>query len=116
MNDVRMFKQGSIAMTDFGEGQGIASKARLIGPDSSQTMGAYFCTFDGRSVEWTVQYDELIVCLKGLFRLRTAEGIYELEPGDVLWVGNGTALHYEGESALVFMAISPVDWRSRVAR
>lgn len=112
--DVRLFRQSEITFADYGEGPGSASIARLVGPDSSATMGAYIARFDGRSVAWTVRYDELIFCLSGLFRLRTAEATHELERGDVLWVGEGTELRYEGEAATVFMAIAPVDWRSRL--
>ena len=111
--DIRLFRLHETPMSDYGEGPGSAEIARLIGPDSSRTMGAYFARFDGRSVPWTVRYDEIILCISGKFRLRTADDIHELGPGDMLWVGSGTELHYEGEEATVFMAIAPVDWRDR---
>ena len=110
---IRLFRLQDTAMSDYGEGPGSASIARLIGPDSSRTMGAYFAMFDGRSVPWTVQYDEMILCLSGTFRLRTRDEVHELGPGDMLWIGNGTELRYEGEQATVFIAIAPVDWRDQ---
>lgn len=111
--DVRLFRLGEVPMSEFGAGEGMASISRLIGPDSSRTMGAYLARFDGRSVPWTVKYDELIVGITGTFRLWTSDRIYELSAGDVLWVGAGTELRYEGDRATVFMAIAPVDWRNR---
>lgn len=114
--DVRVFRLADTAFAEYGEGPGTAGIARLVGPQDSDTMGAYFARFDGRSVEWTMRYDELILCIEGLFRLRTAEGVYELQPGDALWIGDGTQLRYEGERATVFIAIAPVDWRDRLAK
>lgn len=111
--DVRLFKYADTSFSDYGDGPGSASISRLVGPDRSSTMGAYLCRFDGRSVSWTVQYDELIVCISGHFRLRTLDATYELGVGDVLWIGKGTELRYEGDAATVFMAIAPVDWRNR---
>lgn len=110
---VRLFRKAETAFSDYGDGLGSAEIARLIGPDSSTTMGAYLGRFNGRSVPWTVHYDELIVCIEGIFRLRNGVETYKLQPGDVLWIKEGTELHYEGDDALVFMAIAPVDWRSR---
>lgn len=110
--EVRLFKYAETPFFDYGDGPGSASIARLVGPDSSTTMGAYLCQFDGRSVSWTVQYDELIACISGRFRLWTPTAAYELGAGDVLWIGKGTELRYEGDAAIVFMAIAPVDWRN----
>jgi ethanolamine utilization protein EutQ len=115
-DSVRVFRLGEAHFSEYGEGPGSATIARLVGPQDSSTMGAYFARFDGRAVEWTVRYDELIVCIEGLFRLRTAEGIHELQPGDALWIGDGTELCYEGDGATVFIAIAPVDWRERIAK
>jgi ethanolamine utilization protein EutQ len=112
MTDIRLFRRAAVTMDNYGEGPGLASIARLVGPDSSRTMGAYLGRFDGRSVAWTVQYDEVIVGIEGLFRLRAGDEVYELGPGDVLWIGEGRAVRYEGDKALVFMAISPVNWRA----
>jgi len=51
-------------------GIGWAGIARLVGPELSKTMGAGLAAFDGCAIEWTVLYDEMIVVLEGLFRLR----------------------------------------------
>lgn len=112
LSDVTVFRNDAQSFQAYGEGEGKASISRLVGPEDSQTMGAYFARFDGRSVPWTVQYDELIVCIEGEFRLRVAATLHTLKVGDVIWVPNGTDLAYEGTESMVFIAIAPVDWRS----
>ena len=110
---VRVYRNSGASFSDYGEGPGNASIARLVGPDTSTTMGAYFARFDRRSIPWTVHYDEMIVCLSGCFRLVTAMATHELGAGDAIWISQGTELRYEGENAEVFIAIAPVDWRQR---
>lgn len=108
-----LFKRSQMEAVHYGGPPGKATIARLIGPDLSSSMGAGIATFDGCSLEWTVLYDELIVVLKGHFRLRVGDEAFEAEPGDVLWIPEGTALRYEGEAAEVFYTLYPVDWRKR---
>ncbi len=33
--------------------------------------------------------------------------------GDVIWLPEGTPIKYEGDKAVVFYALDPVDWRRR---
>ena len=114
IEEIRSFRRAELPFKDYGDGPGAAAIARLVGPGDSATMGAYLARFDRRSVAWAVQYDELIVCIEGEFRLRSGEDSHTLFPGDVLWIPNGTSLRYEGVACLVFIAIAPVDWRSRI--
>ena len=111
-----VFRQGLTAFAAYGEGPGEASIARLVGPQDSSTMGAYLARFHGRSVPWTVRYDEVIVCIEGEFHLRTGERLHTLNPGDVIWIPKDTELAYNGVESLVFIAIAPVDWRIRLQR
>jgi ethanolamine utilization protein EutQ len=97
----------------YGGPPGSATIARLVGPDRSRTMGAGVATFDGCSIEWTVLYDEVVVVLEGLFRLRVRNRVIEAHPGDVVWLPENTPLRYEGERAVVFYVLYPVDWRRR---
>ena len=116
MSKVQHFKRGKIKFEKYGGPPGKASIARLITPDISSSMGGGIARFDGCSIEWTVLYDEIIVVLAGLFRLRVGKGYrrkIEAKPGDVIWLPEGTPLKYEGEKAVVFYALHPVDWRRR---
>lgn len=116
MSDVIQFKRNSLAFEPYGDqGAGSASIARLVGPQHSNTMGAGMARFDNVSIEWTVLYDELIVVLEGVFRLRVGDKTFEATPGDVLWIPENTPLRYEGERATVFYALAPVDWKARHA-
>lgn len=113
MSAVVHFKKSSRIFQPYGGPSDNASISRLVGPELSKSMGAGVACFDSCSIAWTVLYDELIVTLEGTFRLRVGDAVYECEPGDVLWVPESTALHYEGDGATVFYALSPVDWNQR---
>jgi ethanolamine utilization protein EutQ len=114
MSDVMHMKAKDIKFEALGGPPGSATIARLIGPEESRTMGAGIAIFDGCSMEWTVLYDEVIVVLEGIFRLRigkNSERTIEASPGDVIWLPENTPLKYEGDKAKVFYALYPVDWR-----
>ena len=113
MTAIKHFKRSELKFDSFGSSSGKASIARLVGPDVSRTMGAGIATFDGCSIEWTVLYDEMIVVLEGLFRLRAGQEVFEARPGDIIWIPEGTAIVYEGEKSVVCYALYPVDWRQR---
>lgn len=110
------FKAAEMKFDAFGGPPGKASIARLVGEETSQTMGAGVAIFDGCSIEWTVLYDEAVVVLDGLFRLRLGknfEEVIEAKPGDVIWIPEGTPLKYEGKGGKIFYTVYPVDWRKR---
>jgi ethanolamine utilization protein EutQ len=107
------FRKSERSFAAYGGPPGKATIARLVGPDLSTTMGAGVATFDGCSIEWTVLYDELIVVLEGAFRLVVGKDAFACAPGDVLWIPENTPLKYEGDKAVVFYALHPVDWRQK---
>jgi len=113
MVSVKHFKREAMTFEAYGGPPGKATIARLVGPDLSGTMGVGLATFDGCSIEWTVLYDEMIVVIEGLFRLRVGDQVFEGRPGDVIWIPEGTAIAYEGGAALVCYALYPVGWRQR---
>ncbi len=113
MSGIRHFKRVEMQLEHFGGPPGQARIARLVGPDVSKTMGVGLVEFDGCSIEWTVLYDEMIVVLEGLFRLRAGKQVFEGRPGDIIWIPEKTPIVYEGEKAIVCYALYPVDWRRR---
>ena len=113
MGAVQLFKRNAMNFEAYAGPPGKASIARLVGPDLSKTMGVGLATFDGCSIEWTVLYDEMIVVIEGLFRLRAGKQVFEGRPGDVIWIPERTAIVYEGEKSVVCYALYPVDWKKR---
>jgi ethanolamine utilization protein EutQ len=116
MSKILHFKRGKLKFEKYGGPPGRASIARLITTANSDSMGGGIAKFDACSIEWTVLYDEVIVVLEGRFRLRVGGGHrrkIEAKPGDVIWLPEGTPLKYEGDKAVVFYALHPVDWRER---
>ncbi|MEQ1954681.1 ethanolamine utilization protein EutQ [Mesorhizobium sp. CN2-181] len=118
MSGAKHFPSREMKFEPYGGPPGQATIARLVGPELSSSMGGGIATFDNCSIEWTVLYDELIVVLEGAFRLQLGSENRAIEagPGDVIWIPEGTQLHYEGVGAKVFYALSPVDWKSRTVR
>ena len=107
------YRKSEMEFAAFGGPPGVATIARLVGPEMSKTMGAGIATFDGCSIEWTVLYDEVIVVLEGAFRLVVGKEIHFCSPGDVIWIPENTPIKYEGDKAKVFYALHPVDWRQK---
>jgi ethanolamine utilization protein EutQ len=113
---IRHFSPATASFFDYGEGTGKASVSRLVGPAESTTMGAYYARFNGRRVPWTVHYDEIVICIEGIFELTVGDSLQRLLPGEILWIPKGTSLEYGGLDALVAMTIAPVNWRALEAQ
>lgn len=106
------FERGEMEFVDYAGPPGKAVISRLVGPETSESIGAGIAIFEDSSIEWTVRYDELICVLKGHFRLVVGDTARDCAPGDVLWIPNGTALKYESDGrAEVFYTLYPVDWK-----
>ncbi|BBQ03776.1 hypothetical protein BSFA1_89040 (plasmid) [Burkholderia sp. SFA1] len=117
MSDIQVFRRAQIEYSDYGEQpkDGSSKLANTVGTGISKTMGCGYAYFDNVSIEWTVQYDEIVVVLEGRFLLRVADSLHVLLAGDSIWIPEGTHLRYEGVRATIFYAIAPVDWRQRTA-
>ncbi|WP_066556111.1 AraC family ligand binding domain-containing protein [Croceicoccus bisphenolivorans] len=113
MSGVKLYRKGEMTFEPYGDVIERSAISRLAGTEVSNTMGAGIVRLDGASISWTVLYDEFIVTLEGNFRLRVGDTVYDTGPGDVLWIPENTALHYEGDGATVFYVLYPVDWKER---
>lgn len=114
MTEVRHYRFKEMNFELYGEAGDGASIARLVGKNDSGSLGAGIATFNHCSIRWRVRYDEVIVVLEGSFRLRFGESessVIDAVPFDVIWIPKDTLLVYEGESARVFYALYPVDWK-----
>ncbi len=114
MSGITLYKGEGRGFEHYGGPPGNAEIARLIGPETSRTMGAGVACFEDCSIPWTVLYDEVIIVLEGHFRLCSGDERYECEPGDVLWLAENTPVVYEADGkAKVFYALYPADWKKR---
>lgn len=111
MSEARVIRFDELEFSHRGGPPGHAEVARAVGTDISNSMAAGFARFDGCQISWTLLYDEVVVVLEGVFRVRTPAGVLEGKKGDVLWLPDGTELQYEGENALIFYAVQPGNWK-----
>jgi len=112
----KLIKGDSLTFQHRGGPPGNAEVARAVGGDLSKNMAAGVARFDACSVAWTVLYDEVVYVIDGLFRLAMPEGFIEGHPGDVIWIPEGTELKYEGQNAVIFYAVYPVNWKELQSR
>ncbi|MCY1508048.1 Ethanolamine utilization protein EutQ [compost metagenome] len=102
----------NLEFTHRGGPPGGASVARAISNEVSPNMGIGFALWDGAEVAWTVLYDEVIFVIEGCFELRANGELYRVEPGQLLWIPEGTELVYGGH-ALFGYVVHPGDWKQR---
>lgn len=114
MSQAQLFRRSAMSFTNFGDGPGNGTIARLVGPQMSKTLGGGLMALDETAIEWTLLYDELIIGLEGVFKLRVGDETLEARQGDVVWIPEGTSVVYGGEKALVFYALAPVNWRDKL--
>ncbi|MGH8411891.1 MAG: ethanolamine utilization protein EutQ, partial [Pseudomonas sp.] len=58
----------------------------------------------------TVLYDEVIFVIEGCFELRVGDELFEVRPGQLLWIPDGTELVYGGY-ALFGYVVHPGNWK-----
>lgn len=101
-----------LAFTHRGGPPGGASVARAVSNEVSPAMGIGFARWAGAEVAWTLLYDEVIFVIEGCFELRANGELYRVEPGQLLWIPEGTELVYGGH-ALFGYVVHPGDWKQR---
>jgi len=114
MSKARKFRYADYAAQVNGVAKGDCLFIPVVDEGISKTMGAGIDIFEeGCSYEWTVIYDELMFVLEGNFRLVVGDERFECEPGDILWIPNGTPSKYEADGHTVcFYVLYPVDWEN----
>lgn len=89
---------------------GGASVARALSNEVSPSMGVGFARWEGAEVAWTVLYDEVIFVIEGCFELCANGKRYKVEPGQMMWIPEGTELTYGGY-ALFGYVVHPGNWK-----
>lgn len=89
---------------------GGAFVARALSNEVSPNIGVGFARWEGAQVAWTVLYDEVIFVIEGCFELQVGEELYQVTPGQLLWIPEGTELVYGGH-ALFGYVVHPGNWK-----
>jgi hypothetical protein len=66
-------------------------------------MGVGFARWEGAEVSWTLLYDEVIFVIEGRFELSANGVVYSVEPGQVLWIPDGTEVVYAGHALFGYL-------------
>ncbi|MGY2262637.1 ethanolamine utilization protein EutQ [Pseudomonas sp. SDO55104_S430] len=89
---------------------GAAFVARALSNEISPNIGVGFARWEGAQMAWTVLYDEVIFVIEGCFELRVGDELFEVTPGQLLWIPEGTELEYGGH-ALFGYVVHPGNWK-----
>lgn len=89
--------------------KGSARIARLIGRTNSSSLGGGIVIYEKLTVDWNLEFDEMITVIEGAMLVHSGGKTYRLEPGDVAWFPARTPLTYEvAERVVVSYAIWPM--------
>jgi len=84
---------------------------RDVDPSISTTIACSVMEMDGFDFEWTVLYDEWIYVLDGVLTIELGDGTHDLNPGDSLWLPDGTWHHYHVKKCKAVVVVYPNNWR-----
>jgi ethanolamine utilization protein EutQ len=65
----------------------------------------------GVSNEWTLDYDEVIVVLKGVFTIHSEGKSSTLKVGDFFFITRGTSVTYQADEAALVLYVTYPSWR-----
>ena len=90
----------------------IAEGAKIhwdVDSNVSSTLGCAVSELEEVEFEWTVTYDEYLHCISGRLTVETREGEFSLDPGDGLFLPEGTWLVYKAKEKTRFLvAVYPM--------
>ncbi|MFB4392868.1 MULTISPECIES: ethanolamine utilization protein EutQ [unclassified Pseudomonas] len=109
---VRLVDHRDLAFTRRGGPPGAAFVARALDSEVSPSIGVGFARWEGAAVAWTLLYDEVLFVIEGCFELKANGELYQVRPGQMLWIPEGTELVYGGH-ALFGYVVHPGDWKQR---
>ena len=89
--------------------------ARVINASNSRHMGGGLEIGENLKVHWTTLYDEILFIHEGSMIVRTDQGEFECQAGDIIWLPEGVTLDYDmiGRRCAYFYALYPFDWAAR---
>lgn len=90
--------------------EGTAYVARALDTAISSPLGVGFARWEGAKVNWTLLYDEVIFVLEGCLELIADQKAYQVYPGQMLWLPEGTELTYGGHAVFSYV-VHPGNWK-----
>ena len=100
------------ASREFAELAPGAMIGRDVDDSVSQTMSCSVAEMENFELEWTVLYDEWIYVLDGVLTIELEDGTVNLNPGDSLWMPDGTWHFYHVKDKVrMVIAVYPANWR-----
>ncbi len=94
------FKEKDRILHEIGDGARICWD---VDTHVSSTMGCAVSELEDCTFEWTVTYDEYLHCISGQLTIETREGEFVLDPGDGLFLPEGTWLVYKAAAKTRFL-------------
>ena len=111
MKEVKLVDSAQLNFNLRGETpDGTAYVARALGADVSPNMSIGFARWEGAEVSWKLLYDEVIFVIEGCFELTANGQKYEVRPGQMLWIPEGTELIYGGHAVFGYV-VHPGNWK-----
>ncbi|WP_250527353.1 hypothetical protein [Caballeronia sp. GAWG2-1] len=89
---------------------------RMVDETFSSEMGAGMFRVHRAPNTVALPYDEVAICLEGKLKLTVGGVLNNLEVGDFAWIPKGTDITFDGENAVAFYGVFPVDWRARAEK
>jgi ethanolamine utilization protein EutQ len=110
----RVFKRAEMQLKPAVTPTGNTAIARVVDASISREIGAGIEYLEDVTIDWTVTYDEVLFIMEGQLTVEFDGGSHLCEPGDIVWLPNGTRLKYIARGrAAYFYAVHPVDWAAR---
>jgi ethanolamine utilization protein EutQ (cupin superfamily) len=106
-NEVQFTESDKLPMTE------VYLKDVVDSSSGSESMSAGLAKYSkGVSNSWTLDYDEFIVVITGVFTVHS-EGSKSstLRPGDFFFITRGTSVTYQADEASLLMYVTYPPWR-----
>lgn len=106
-NEVRFTESDKVPMTEAYLKDVVDSSSA-----SEQMSGGLAKYAKGASIDWTLDYDEFIIVISGVFTIHS-EGNKSstLTAGDFFFITRGTAVTYQADEASLLMYVTYPPWR-----
>lgn len=86
---------------------------RMVDESYNDEIGAGMFRINQDPATVDLPYDEIAICIEGTLLLTVDEQKHALAPGDFAWIPKGTTITFDGNNAIAFYGVYPVDWRAR---